>query len=137
MKMGKKLAFLPLLIFFLALSGPAHTRARPITNLSTVIISDGSLDVREPALTQLNNKYLISPPDLCDQSYGFLPCTTSLLGNVFLIAVYGYLMLLAAKSLSNGSEILLQIIGPGIIGGLFLPVLSSVPDAAIILGELH
>ncbi|KAH9791256.1 Sodium/calcium exchanger NCL1 [Citrus sinensis] len=133
--MGKKPAFLLLPFFFLALSGPAHTRARPITNLSTAVISDGTHDVRETALIQLNNKYLISPSDMCEQTYGFLPCTTSLLGNVFLIAVYGYLMLLAAKLLSNGSEILLQIIGPGIIGGLFLPVLSSVPDAAIILAS--
>ncbi|KAI4333868.1 hypothetical protein L6164_018623 [Bauhinia variegata] len=35
-----------------------------------------------------------------------------------LIFVYGYLMFLAAKSLSAGREILLQILGPGVIGHL-------------------
>jgi hypothetical protein len=49
--------------------------------------------------------------------------------------VYSYLMFLGAKLLSEGSEILLKILGPGIIGGLFLPVLSSLPDATIILGK--
>jgi ABC-type spermidine/putrescine transport system permease subunit II len=44
-------------------------------------------------------------------------------------------MFLGAKLLSDGSEILLEILGPGIIGGFFLPVLSSLPDATIILGK--
>ncbi|KAF3965916.1 hypothetical protein ACB098_06G080100 [Castanea mollissima] len=69
----------------------------------------------------------------CDETYGFLPCTTSVLGNIFLIAVYGILMFIAAKSLSNGSELLLEILGPGIIGGLFLPILGALPDAMLIL----
>lgn len=47
--------------------------------------------------------------------------------------VYGYLMYSAAKWLSSGSEILLEILGPGIVGGLFLPVLTSLPDAMLIL----
>ncbi|PKI42579.1 hypothetical protein CRG98_037024 [Punica granatum] len=71
----------------------------------------------------------------CDETYGFLPCTSTILGNVFLILVYGYMMFVSAKLLSDGSEILLQVLGPGIIGGLFLPILSSLPDAAIILAS--
>ncbi|KAK9285103.1 hypothetical protein L1049_024288 [Liquidambar formosana] len=82
----------------------------------------------------LHLKHSISS-DTCEQTYGFLPCTSSVLGNVFLILVYGYLMFCAAKFLSNGSEILLEILGPGIIGGLFLPILSSLPDAIIILAK--
>ncbi|CAN4075569.1 unnamed protein product [Withania somnifera] len=42
-------------------------------------------------------------------------------------------MFLAAMYLSSGSELLLQILGPGIIGGLFLPVLGALPDAMLIL----
>jgi Ca2+/Na+ antiporter len=64
-----------------------------------------------------------------------MPCTTTVLGNLFLMLVYGYLMYSAAKWLSSGSEILLEILGPGIVGGLFLPVLTSLPDAMLILGE--
>ena len=53
---------------------------------------------------------------------------------MFLIIVYGYLMFLAAKYLSAGSELLLEILGPGIVGGLFLPALGALPDAMLILG---
>lgn len=98
-----------------------------------MMVSDGVRDHGEPSLIYLNR---LSSTDTCTEAYGFLPCTTNVLGNVFLIVVYGYLMFLAAKSLSAGSEILLQILGPGIVGGLFLPVLSSLPDATIILGKL-
>ncbi|PSR96389.1 Vacuolar cation/proton exchanger like [Actinidia chinensis var. chinensis] len=69
----------------------------------------------------------------CDQTYGFMPCTTTAVGNLFLIAVYGYLMYLAATYLSSGSELLLKIFGPGIVGGLFLPILGALPDAMLIL----
>lgn len=70
----------------------------------------------------------------CEPSYGFLPCTTTVLGNLFLVIVYGFLMFKAATYLSFGSELLLEILGPGIVGGLFLPILGALPDALIILG---
>ncbi|KAM0997936.1 hypothetical protein ACFX2I_007740 [Malus domestica] len=38
----------------------------------------------------------------CEETYGLLPCTHSVLGNLFLILVYGYLMYLAATYLPNG-----------------------------------
>ncbi|KAK4796665.1 hypothetical protein SAY86_028991 [Trapa natans] len=71
--------------------------------------------------------------DSCDQTYGFMPCTTTWIGNLFLILVYGYLMYIAATFLSSGSELLLEILGPGLIGGLFLPILGALPDALLIL----
>ncbi|XP_039170135.1 sodium/calcium exchanger NCL [Eucalyptus grandis] len=71
--------------------------------------------------------------DTCDETYGFLPCTTNWIGNLFLILVYGYLMYTAATCLSGGSEMLLEILGPGIIGGLVLPILGALPDALLIL----
>lgn len=43
-------------------------------------------------------------------------------------------MFLAATYLSAGSELLLEILGPGIVGGLFLPILGALPDAMLILG---
>ncbi|KAL8141268.1 hypothetical protein V2J09_007289 [Rumex salicifolius] len=71
--------------------------------------------------------------DTCDGTYGFMPCTTTWIGNLFLILVYGYLMYTGATYLSGGSELLLEILGPGIVGGLFLPVLGALPDALLIL----
>lgn len=42
-------------------------------------------------------------------------------------------MYIAATYLSEGCELLLEILGPGIIGGLFLPILGALPDALLIL----
>ncbi|KAK1285299.1 hypothetical protein QJS10_CPB20g01955 [Acorus calamus] len=42
-------------------------------------------------------------------------------------------MFTAATYLSTGSELLLEILGPGIVGGLFLPILGALPDALLIL----
>ncbi|KAL8242631.1 hypothetical protein R6Q59_012933 [Mikania micrantha] len=62
-----------------------------------------------------------------------MPCTTTVIGNLFLIWVYGYLMFVAAKYLSTGCELMLEILGPGVVGGLFLPILGALPDAMLIL----
>ncbi|KAL7218332.1 hypothetical protein ACSBR2_011575 [Camellia fascicularis] len=115
------------LLCLLILSATAYGRL--ITNHSSSdLVSDGLHDgFQAPPLI------LLGTSDSCDQTYGFLPCTTTVLGNIFLILVYGYLMFLAATNLSSGSELLLKILGPGIIGGLFLPILGALPDAMLIL----
>jgi len=55
---------------------------------------------------------------------------TSLL---FMTAVYGYVLLTAAVQLGEGSEMLMAVLGPGIVGGLLIPILGAVPDGMIIL----
>ncbi|EEF37269.1 calcium ion binding protein, putative [Ricinus communis] len=99
------------------------------------MVSDGKYSSAQGQQPFIRLYDLFSSDGSCDETYGFFPCTTTILGNIFLILVYGYLMFLSAKLLSDGSEILLQILGPGIIGGLFLPVLSALPDSAIILAS--
>ncbi|KAF7833939.1 sodium/calcium exchanger NCL-like [Senna tora] len=135
--MGWKIFHLIIIIFFFFML-PRFNFGRPITDQATFdMVSDGGTrDHKESSalIFRLNQQNMVSS-DSCTETYGFLPCTTSVVGNVFLVLVYGYLMFLAAKILSCGSEILLQILGPGIVGGLFLPLLSSLPDAAIILGS--
>ncbi|GMY31965.1 sodium/calcium exchanger NCL-like [Fagus crenata] len=114
-------------LFFLILCSPTYGRFithRPLSSSSSSpynLISDG---VHDPLFTESST---------CEQTYGFLPCTTTVMGNIFLIAVYGYFMFLAASYLSHGSELLLEILGPGIVGGLFLPILGTLPDAMLIL----
>lgn len=50
----------------------------------------------------------------------------------------GYILLQGAQLLGAGSELLLEILNPGIIGGVVLPVLGAVPDSLIILNAgLH
>ncbi|MBA0771107.1 hypothetical protein Gotri_019628 [Gossypium trilobum] len=122
-----------LLFIFLFYFSSFPSTARFITGPSspTDLVSDGISTVKNPPFLSL--KPLFSAEESCEQTYGFLPCTTTVLGNLFLIIVYGYLMFLAATYLSNGSELLLEILGPGIVGGLFLPVLGALPDAMLIL----
>lgn len=68
----------------------------------------------------------------CTESYGFLPCSDRRGGSISLMIIYGYILLMGANVLSEGSEMLLQILHPGIIGGLVLPVLGALPDSLII-----
>jgi Ca2+/Na+ antiporter len=69
----------------------------------------------------------------CEESYGFLPCSTSLGGSIATIVIYGYCLLQGANYLSDGSEMLLEILDPGLIGGLLLPILGALPDSLIII----
>ncbi|XP_040987372.1 sodium/calcium exchanger NCL-like [Juglans microcarpa x Juglans regia] len=131
------LSFLLLLLFFFLIScDPSYGRFithRTYFSLSSDLVSDGVQQLRGPPYLALNRSSSFSAESTCEQTYGFLPCTTTILGNIFLILVYGYLMFLSATYLSNGSELLLEILGPGIIGGLFLPILGALPDAMLIL----
>ncbi|KAJ9163321.1 hypothetical protein P3X46_023000 [Hevea brasiliensis] len=124
--------FLPILFPILVLVSTVHSR--PISTAQpSDLISDGvHYSLRSPPYILLDP---FSSEESCEQTYGFMPCTSTALGNVFLIIVYGYLMFLAATYLSTGSELLLEILGPGIVGGLFLPLLGAVPDAMLILAS--
>ncbi|KAK9212167.1 hypothetical protein WN943_001548 [Citrus x changshan-huyou] len=136
---SNKLQLFLLSLFLLAISA-VHPRSVPYSTPSD-LISDGinsnnNHNQRGPQYLLLNPFIKAeeeSSSSTCEQTYGFLPCTTTVLGNLFLIIVYGYLMYVAATYLSNGSELLLEILGPGVVGGLFLPILGALPDAMLIL----
>lgn len=116
------------LFFFMILCG--FTYGRFISD-SPDLVSDG-VHTHASSLPSFIRMY--TAEETCEQTYGFMPCTSTALGNLFLIIVYGYLMFQAATYLSSGSELLLEILGPGIVGGLFLPILGALPDAMLILG---
>ncbi|GLJ11005.1 hypothetical protein SUGI_0140160 [Cryptomeria japonica] len=102
------------------------------------LVSDG---VHKSNLGELPEMFLIesesvkakSSSEVCEETYGFLPCTKTVVGNLFLLGVYGFFMFKAASLLSDGSELLLNVMGPGIVGGLFLPILGALPDTLLIL----
>ncbi|PON81598.1 Parvalbumin [Trema orientale] len=118
-------------VLLLLILGSSGQSSQPVSDDD--LASDGVPSVRRPSFISLNR--FSSSSSGCEETYGFLPCTTTVVGNIFLIVVYGYLMFLSAKLLSHGSEFLLQILGPGIIGGFFLPILGALPDATIILAS--
>ncbi|MFS7994562.1 putative EF-hand domain, sodium/calcium exchanger membrane region, EF-hand domain pair [Helianthus anomalus] len=124
-----------LILITILVSFTVATASRHIstTNSSTNLVSEVSDGVDNGHKDSLALSSSMNELELCDQTYGFMPCTTSVLGNLFLISVYGYLMFLAATYLSAGSELMLEILGPGIVGGLFLPILGALPDALLIL----
>ncbi|KAF3442447.1 hypothetical protein FNV43_RR16363 [Rhamnella rubrinervis] len=132
-----KTLHLTFLFFLLIFCGQAHSRfiiGRSLPSLSSSdLVSDGVRDLRDPPYLRLNTLSSSATESTCEQTYGFMPCTTSVVGNLFLILVYGFFMYTAATYLSNGSELLLEILGPGIVGGLFLPILGALPDAMLIL----
>ncbi|KAG2372009.1 Sodium/calcium exchanger [Vigna angularis] len=117
-----------LILWIVILCGHAHARF-----FSRDPLSDGVSANTWEGLLRLPSA--ITAESSCEQTYGFLPCTTTVIGNLFLIIVYGFLMFKAATFLSGGSELLLEILGPGIVGGLFLPILGALPDAMLILGS--
>ncbi|KAJ6966139.1 sodium/calcium exchanger NCL [Populus alba x Populus x berolinensis] len=124
---------IPILLLLLLIT-TVHSRYSPFD--PSDLISDGAHNNQSLNQTTSSLFHLAlesSAEETCEQTYGFLPCTTTVIGNLFLILVYGYLMFFAATYLSSGSELLLQILGPGIIGGLFLPILGALPDALLIL----
>src|SRR5437868_2731462 len=43
---------------------------------------------------------------------------------IFMLVVYGFVLFNASKTISDGSEMLLLIYGPGLIGGLIIPILG-------------
>ncbi|KAN0031442.1 hypothetical protein ACTFIV_005306 [Dictyostelium citrinum] len=61
------------------------------------------------------------------------PCSNTVVGDLILMAGYGVLLAFGAKFISDGSEGLMEILDPGLIGGLVLPILSALPDAIIIV----
>ncbi|CAL8462752.1 g2285 [Coccomyxa elongata] len=71
--------------------------------------------------------------EACEETYGVFPCSNTLPGSIVLMLAYGFMLLKGANLLSDGSELLLEVLNPGIIGGLLLPVLGALPDALIIV----
>eukprot|EP00013_Stygamoeba_regulata_P020824 CAMPEP_0177646148 /NCGR_PEP_ID=MMETSP0447-20121125/9620_1 /TAXON_ID=0 /ORGANISM="Stygamoeba regulata, Strain BSH-02190019" /LENGTH=619 /DNA_ID=CAMNT_0019148663 /DNA_START=55 /DNA_END=1911 /DNA_ORIENTATION=- len=69
----------------------------------------------------------------CEVAAGIWPCSPDWFGQLVLMFFYGVLLAQGAKLISDGSELLLEILDPGLIGGLLLPILGAVPDAAIIV----
>lgn len=119
------LTFFRRLLLLLLLAGAALSR--PLTSPDSAFVTDGVDGGGNGGLLCLSRR---------EQTYGFLPWTESAVGNLFLAVVYGYLMFNATTYLSSGSELLLEVPGPGIIGCLFSPLLGALPDALLILGLL-
>ncbi|BBN18418.1 hypothetical protein MPTK1_8g02310 [Marchantia polymorpha subsp. ruderalis] len=75
-------------------------------------------------------------PGDCDHSYGFFPCSTARSGSTLLLLIYGFILFFAADLLSKGSTLLLTKLRPGLIGGILIPVVRTLPATFIIIALL-
>ncbi|XP_020620735.1 uncharacterized protein LOC110058423 [Orbicella faveolata] len=67
-------------------------------------------------------------------TYETYPCSATITGNLLLMVFYGAILGVAAKCISDGAELLLDLgCSPSLIGGIVLPLLGAVPDSAIII----
>lgn len=68
----------------------------------------------------------------CESAY--FPCSPTIIGQILLMGLYGVVLAFGAFCISEGSELLLEVVNsPGLIGGLVIPVLGAVPDAAVVI----
>ncbi|CAK9185272.1 unnamed protein product [Ilex paraguariensis] len=92
--------------------------------------SDGVDNTSRSAMVELDLK---ASTVTCEPTYGFLPCTTELWGQLFLIVVYQVLLSLAQQYVSVGSDHFFQIVGPGVFGAGLFHVLGAIPEIMVVL----
>jgi Ca2+/Na+ antiporter len=63
------------------------------------------------------------------------PCSEEWTGQVLLMALYGAVLAYGASLIGEGSELLLEVLDPGLIGALLLPILGAVPDAMLVVAS--
>lgn len=78
--------------------------------------------------------YSSSEEENCEQMYGFLPCSNSILGHLFLITVYEYLLIKGESFVAAGGERIFNILGTGVFGASAFQVLGFLPESLILLG---
>ncbi|KAG2683891.1 hypothetical protein I3760_10G055100 [Carya illinoinensis] len=69
----------------------------------------------------------------CEPIYGLLPCVTSVWGQLFMIITYEFLLSLAGRYVSSGSELFFQMFGTGIFGATLFQILGTIPQVALVL----
>ncbi|KAD6794508.1 hypothetical protein E3N88_05404 [Mikania micrantha] len=102
--------------------------------LRSEFVSDGTNDPTEGYKSSfLYLKGINVPEPHCEQMYGFLPCSETLLGHFFLIVVYEYLLFHGESYVDSGGKRIFQILGPGIFGASAFQVLGFLPESLILL----
>ncbi|KAK8973574.1 hypothetical protein V6N11_030764 [Hibiscus sabdariffa] len=112
-------------------------------NLAEPLVSDGVDEVetgsRSSNLFLLETDYVSSSDGdeecYCEQMYGFLPCSSSVYGNIFLILVYEYLLFRGESYLGYGGEQMFKILGPGFFGASAFQILGALPESLILLAS--
>ncbi|XVE88155.1 hypothetical protein DITRI_Ditri19aG0045500 [Diplodiscus trichospermus] len=107
--------------------------SRPIEEKSD-LVSDGLDQTSEFSLLELD---LPTKTVTCEPTYGFLPCTAKLWGQLFLLVVYEYLLFLSEKFISDGSNLFFEMFGTCIFGARTFHILRMFPRVVLVLGKLY
>lgn len=97
-------------------------------------VSDGMDQTSKSSVLELDLP--ITTTVTCEPIYGFLPCTTTLWGQLFLLVVYEYLLSLSEEFISSGSNLFFQMFGTGIFGASLFHILGIIPQVMLVLGKL-
>ncbi|KAG6420604.1 hypothetical protein SASPL_117139 [Salvia splendens] len=73
----------------------------------------------------------------CEPVYGFLPCATNGLGLLFMIVMYNISLSFGGKYVATGSDMWMQIIGPGVVGGSVFQFLGTIPQLVIWISHAY
>ncbi|GFP79634.1 hypothetical protein PHJA_000106900 [Phtheirospermum japonicum] len=139
----KTICFILLLLFLLSLLFPAAvSRPSPNSPSRDQLISDG-VDENRYSSSSKNPIRLRGMDDAageghlskCEQMYGFLPCSETMAGHLFLILVYEYLLFQAESYVDSGGKRVFKILGPGVFGASAFQVIGSLPEALILLAS--
>ncbi|XP_073123502.1 sodium/calcium exchanger NCL1-like [Henckelia pumila] len=123
------------------LSIPAGVISRPFSGNSLELVSDGvdgliqSSVIIKTSTDNNNNNSSWVLDEKCEQMYGFLPCSYSVTGHLFLILVYEYLLFHAESYVASGGERIFKILGPGVFGASAFQIIGSLPEALILLAS--
>ncbi|KAK6229352.1 hypothetical protein SCA6_018303 [Theobroma cacao] len=113
--------------------------ARSLPQSSSQLVSDGIDGDDDPVQASHSSglflKEMESSEKYCEQMYGFLPCSNSIYGHLFLILVYEYLLFHGESYLASGGEQMFKIPGPGFFGASAFQILSALPEALILLAS--
>ncbi|KAK1557099.1 hypothetical protein Q3G72_017912 [Acer saccharum] len=122
------------LVFLLVLLMIYHGSSRSSSSSShSNLVSDGMVQATIKSPIQELDDDLGATSVTCEPIYGFLPCTTELWGQLFLVVVYEYLLSLSEQYISSGSNLFFEMFGTGIFGASLFHVLSIFPQLILVL----
>ncbi|GER53822.1 calcium-binding EF-hand family protein [Striga asiatica] len=132
----KTIYFLLIIISTPTLFSGVFSRPSPDDLSNDHLISDG---IQFRPENEFLNRPVIKSEETqkieCEQMYGFLPCSGTITGHLFLIVVYQYLLFHAESYVDSGGKRVFKILGPGIFGASAFQVIGSLPEALILLGK--
>ena len=129
MKIIHRVSIFAILFFLFTIHLARGRSIKGETNLE----SDG-LEL-DPKIEMVN--YVEASTMTCKPIYGFLPCTTDIWGQLFMIVIYQYLLSLGGSYVSAGSDLFFKLTGPGIFGASLFHLLPTFPQLSLVIGKYY